>query len=122
MFTLARTIGPIRRVGLRISILQLLLCPALAQAAAPTIEPKLAERSAAIGPKIDAELASLETLYKQLHAHPEISYQERQTAGRLAQELQQIGFEVTSGIGGNGLVGILKNGPGPTVLVRTDLD
>lgn len=64
----------------------------------------------------------MEALYKYLHQHPELSYHEKQTAARIAQELTSAGFTVTSGVGGNGLVGVLKNGPGPTVLVRTDLD
>jgi len=82
----------------------------------------LAERSARIRPKIEAELASLIDLYKHLHANPELSRQEAQTAARMARELRQSGFEVTTGIGGYGVVGVLKNGPGPVVWVRTDLD
>jgi hippurate hydrolase len=88
----------------------------------PAPESNLAARTSAIQPHIEAELPNLEALYKQLHSHPEISFQETATAGRLAQELQKAGFEVKTGIGGHGLVAILKNGPGPTVLVRTDLD
>ena len=65
---------------------------------------------------------SVETLYQQLHARPELSFQEKETAARLAQELKQNGFEVTQHVGGHGLVGVLRNGAGPTVLLRTDLD
>jgi hippurate hydrolase len=83
---------------------------------------KLDARSEVIRPRIDAEIADLVSLYKRLHTHPEISYQEANTAAAMAQELKRLGFEVTTGIGGHGLVGILKNGPGPTVMVRTDLD
>ena len=61
-------------------------------------------------------------LYQHLHANPEISFQEKETAKVLAAELEKIGFEVSTGIGGHGVVGVLKNGAGPTVLVRTDLD
>lgn len=82
----------------------------------------LSDRTAAITKKLDAELSDLESLYKHLHSHPELSLQERQTAARMAKELSALGFEVTSGVGGTGVVGLLKNGPGPTVLVRTDLD
>lgn len=82
----------------------------------------LSDRTAAISKKLDAELSDLESLYKHLHSHPELSLQERQTAARMAKELSALGFEVTSGVGGTGVVGLLKNGPGPTVLVRTDLD
>jgi hippurate hydrolase len=64
----------------------------------------------------------LESLYKYLHAHPELSLQEVQTGARLAQELREIGFEVTPKVGGHGVVAVLKNGEGPTVLVRTDMD
>ncbi len=66
--------------------------------------------------------ASLETLYKYLHTHPELSFEEEQTAARMAKELKSLGFEVTTKVGVTGVVGVLKNGPGPTVLVRTDMD
>jgi len=82
----------------------------------------LSERTAAITRKLDAELSDLENLYKHLHSHPELSLQERETAARMAKELSALGFEVTTGVGGTGVVGLLKNGPGPIVLVRTDLD
>jgi hippurate hydrolase len=64
----------------------------------------------------------LEALYKHLHSHPELSQHEEQSAARLAEELRELGFDVTEKVGGTGIVGILKNGPGPTILVRTDLD
>jgi len=64
----------------------------------------------------------LEALYLHLHQNPELSFEEKATGERLAQELRQIGFEVTSPFGGYGVVGVLKNGEGPTVLVRADLD
>src|SRR5262249_39674763 len=65
---------------------------------------------------------SLEMLYMHLHTHPELSHKETQTAARLAKELKDLGFEVTEKVGGNGVVGVFKNGKGPTVLVRTDMD
>ena len=68
------------------------------------------------------ELASLETLYKHLHSNPELSLKEEQTAARMAKELKGLGFEVTEKVGGYGVVGVFKNGKGPTVLVRTDMD
>ncbi len=68
------------------------------------------------------EIDSLEALYKHLHAHPELSFQEKETAAKLVSELQSLGFDVTPNVGGHGFVAVLKNGPGPTVLVRTDLD
>ena len=68
------------------------------------------------------EVASLAELYRQLHRSPELSTQEEKTAARIAQELTAAGYQVTTGIGGYGVVGLLRNGPGPTVLIRTDLD
>lgn len=88
----------------------------------PADDAKPKARSEAILPLINSELGSLQTLYTQLHSHPELSTFESETAARLAQELKKIGFEVTTGVGGHGIVGILKNGPGPIVMVRTDLD
>ncbi len=75
-----------------------------------------------IRPVLDREYRSLEELYRHCHAHPELSFREEQTAARMAAELRSAGFEVTTGVGGHGVVGVLKNGAGPTVLVRTDLD
>jgi len=68
------------------------------------------------------EYPGLFDLYKQLHSHPELSGQETKSAARLAEELGQAGFQVTAGVGSNGVVGVLRNGAGPTVLVRTELD
>jgi hippurate hydrolase len=82
----------------------------------------IAARSPRITAKLDAEIGDLENLYKHLHTHPELSAQEVQTAGRMARELKDAGFDVTTGVGGNGVVAILRNGNGPTILVRTDLD
>jgi hippurate hydrolase len=88
----------------------------------PKPDPKLAGRTDAIRPKIDTELANLEALYKDLHTHPELSLMETRTADRMAKELQALGFDVTTKVGGTGVVGLFKNGAGPTILVRTDLD
>ena len=76
----------------------------------------------AVARSIDREYPSLLELYKHIHAHPELSLHEKATAARIAEELRQAGFEVTTGVGGNGVVGVLRNGPGPTVLLRTELD
>ena len=75
-----------------------------------------------INQKVSGQLASLEALYKHIHTHPELSLQEEHTSARLAQELRDLGFEVTEKVGGYGVVGVLKNGTGPTILVRTDMD
>jgi amidohydrolase len=61
-------------------------------------------------------------LYRHFHAHPELSFQERETAKRLATEWRAIGAEVTSGVGGHGVVAVMRNGAGPTVMLRTDMD
>lgn len=71
---------------------------------------------------VAAELPALETLYKQLHSNPELSLQEIRTAATLAEELKKLGFKVTTKVGGTGIVGVLENGKGPTILVRTDMD
>lgn len=82
----------------------------------------LQSRVAPIKERIARQYEQLETLYKHFHTHPELSLQETQTATRLARELRDLGFEVTEKVGGTGIVGVLRNGKGPTVLVRTDLD
>ena len=73
-------------------------------------------------PAIGEHRDELVTIYRHLHSHPELSFREEETAGRIAAELRKTGADVTTGVGKNGVVGVLKNGPGPTVLVRTDLD
>ncbi len=99
------------------------LLPALLAALCCVASPlPAAEVPPAIRAKVDAEYPRLLDLYKHLHANPEISFQEVKTAARIADELKQAGFDVTAKVGGHGVVGVLKNGPGPTVLVRTDLD
>ncbi|MBK6948672.1 MAG: amidohydrolase [Haliscomenobacter sp.] len=71
---------------------------------------------------IAEEIPFLLDFYKQLHQSPELSFQEKETSRKLAAELRKVGYEVTEGVGGYGIVGILKNGPGPTILYRTDMD
>ena len=61
-------------------------------------------------------------LYKELHANPELSYQETETSARLAIILKEMGYEVTEGFGGTGVVAILKNGKGKTIMLRADMD
>ena len=70
----------------------------------------------------DGLQAAQEAFYKDLHQHPELSHQEQRTAQRVAGQLQQYGCTVQSGIGGTGVVGMLSNGDGPTVLLRADMD
>ena len=68
------------------------------------------------------DMAPLEEMYRHLHASPEISGQEEQTAALAAQHLRILGYEVHERIGGHGLAGVFRNGPGPTLLVRADMD
>lgn len=94
------------------SLLVLIWLVPLACAADPTV----------IDKPLDAEIKSLVALYQHLHANPELSLKEEKTAARMAEELKKLGLEVTTKVGGHGVVGVLKNGSGPVVLVRTDLD
>src|SRR6185436_1767769 len=71
---------------------------------------------------IEREYPTLFELYKHLHAHPELSFQEEKTSALVGEELKNAGYEVTSKVGKQGVVAVLRNGNGPTVLVRTDLD
>jgi amidohydrolase len=67
-------------------------------------------------------LSNLEALYKDIHAHPELSMHETRTAGIAADRLKEAGYEVTPGVGKTGVVGLLRNGEGPTVMLRADMD
>ena len=67
-------------------------------------------------------MPEIEKLYLDLHQSPELSYHEKQTGQKLAKKLKQLGFTVTDNVGGFGVVGIYKNGDGPTVMIRTDTD
>lgn len=71
---------------------------------------------------LDRLLPELEAIYQDLHRHPELSMQERRTAGIAADYLAAHGFAVTRGVGGTGVVGVLRNGAGPTVMLRADMD
>lgn len=76
----------------------------------------------AVTQRFRIEEASLHQLYRHLHQNPELSWQEIETAKRFATELKTIGAQVTTGVGTNGVVALLRNGPGPVVLLRCDLD
>ncbi|MFH2201941.1 MAG: amidohydrolase [Elusimicrobiota bacterium] len=71
---------------------------------------------------VDKDASYLRRLYEHLHSHPELSLNEVDTAKRIAEELRRAGYSVTEGVGGRGVVGLLKNGDGPTVLIRADMD
>ena len=78
------------------------------------------------GKDIDAQVErhypGVERLYQDIHANPELAFEEVATAKKLAAALRELGFEVTEGVGKTGVVGLLRNGAGPTVMVRTELD
>src|SRR4051812_40631858 len=67
-------------------------------------------------------IPELEVLYKDVHSHPELSMQETRTAALAADHLRAAGFDVTTGVGKTGVVGLLRNGEGPTVMLRADMD
>jgi hippurate hydrolase len=67
-------------------------------------------------------LPDLESIYKDVHAHPELSMQETRTASIAADRLRAAGYEVTTGVGKTGVVGLLRNGDGPEVMLRADMD
>jgi amidohydrolase len=71
---------------------------------------------------LDGISAALEDLYRDVHAHPELSMQEHRTAGKAAERLEAAGYDVTRGVGSTGVVGVLRNGDGPTVMLRADMD
>jgi amidohydrolase len=81
-----------------------------------------ANSSAPVLHDLDSMLPDLEALYKDVHAHPELSMQETRTAGLAADRLRAAGYEVTTGVGKTGVVGLLRNGDGPTVMLRADMD
>jgi hippurate hydrolase len=81
-----------------------------------------ADLPAPFAAQLNANYPQVESLYQELHRHPELGFQERETAARLAERAKALGFEVTTGVGGTGVVALLKNGPGPVVMLRTELD
>ena len=73
-------------------------------------------------PEVAALEPGLEAMYRDLHQHPELGFQEVRTSALLAEKLRALGYEVTTGVGKTGIVALLRNGPGPTVMLRTELD
>jgi amidohydrolase len=82
----------------------------------------VAKLKGTIEASVESDYPKLDALYKDIHAHPEIAFQEEKTAAKLAAEMRAIGFEVTEKVGKTGLVAIYENGDGPTIMVRTELD
>lgn len=76
----------------------------------------------AVDAQLDRDYPRLDALYRDIHAHPELGFQETATAAKLAKEMRELGFTVTEGVGKTGVVAVLKNGEGPKILVRTELD
>src|SRR5437773_9213103 len=71
---------------------------------------------------VDQDEKRLIEIFQQLHANPELGFQEVQTAALVAKEFRDLGYETHTGIGKTGVVGILKNGPGPVIMFRSDMD
>ena len=72
--------------------------------------------------QVQGELPALMTIYRDLHQNPELSFQEHRSAKIMADAARKAGFEVTEGVGKTGVVAVMRNGPGPVVLVRADMD
>ena len=100
----------------------LLFITLLVSCAAVQLPTNLTDPPSEMEELIKADLPFLVSFYKERHQNPEISLQEKETSAALAGELRNAGFEVTENFGGYGIVGILKNGAGPTILYRTDMD
>lgn len=81
-----------------------------------------AQLPAPFAAQLNANYPAIETLYQDLHRNPEIGFAEHQTSAKLAKLAKELGFDVTTGVAGTGVVAILKNGPGPTVMLRTEMD
>jgi amidohydrolase len=103
--------NPLRILAVTVVITSAVLS---AQTSTPWTTPTLAE--------VDAIYPDIEALYIDLHRNPELAFQETQTAARLSARVKALGFDVTTGVGRTGIVAVMKNGPGPTVMLRTELD
>lgn len=102
--------------------LLLFVAPAARTADPPADTAWVKPTLAAVDAKLDPEVKDLVALYQHLHSHPELSLMEVESATRVAKELRGLGFDVTEKVGGTGVVALFKNGPGPTVMVRADMD
>ena len=99
-----------------------LLAPLPAHAAPDMPDFDVAASKAAIDATLDQIYPHLDAVYRDIHAHPELGFQEKRTAALLAAEMRKLGFTATEGVGKTGIVAILRNGDGPTVMVRTEMD
>jgi hippurate hydrolase len=100
----------------------LFIAPAARTADPPPDNAWVKPTLAAVDAKVDAEINNLVSLYQHFHTHPELSLREFESSARIAKELRDLGIEVTEKVGGTGVVALFKNGPGPTVMVRADMD
>lgn len=91
-------------------------------AAASVMPSAASELPAAFRAGLDAAFPDVERLYLDLHRHPELAMNEHRTAAALADRVRALGYEVTTGVGGTGVVAVLKNGPGPVLMLRTEMD
>src|SRR5690348_1779743 len=80
------------------------------------------QRAHSVLANLSTLVPDLESVYKDIHSHPELSMQENRTASIAAKRLQSVGYEVTTGVGKTGVVGVLRNGKGPVVMLRADMD
>ena len=94
---------------------KLCLTAALAAFATPASANDLRESLA-------GDMPELMEMYRDLHANPELSFMEFETAAKLAKRMRALGFDVTEGVGKTGVVGVMKNGDGPVVMLRADMD
>src|SRR5262245_21356479 len=117
------TLTRVRARRLRCALLIILALPTSAKASDPLAVP--AQTASSLCGPVDlwfmAHQPALVELYTHLHTHPDLSFQEHETSKRIADELKKAGVEVTTGVGKLGVVGVIKNGTGPVVLVRTDM-
>lgn len=95
---------------------------ALATAQQPLRAEVSADTIARLNRTVEADTPRLTSLFKDLHRHPEIAFTETRTAAIVARELKALGYEVTTGVGKTGVVGVLRNGPGKTLWFRADMD
>ena len=104
-------IGQVRMAGAIAAAAGAMLCSTSAFAQSDTLREGLAQ-----------DMPELMALYRDLHEHPELSFEETQTSAKLAARARAMGFDVTQGVGKTGVVAVMKNGEGPTVLIRADMD
>ena len=104
-------IGQVRMAGAIAAAAGAMLCSTSAFAQSDTLREGLAQ-----------DMPELMALYRDLHEHPELSFEETETSAKLAARARAMGFDVTQGVGKTGVVAVMKNGEGPTVLIRADMD